>query len=176
MDARRRPQPSRTQSEAQACSRQETRSEKDSGSANSRKGVLQINVSLATQRVTVFSNGVRVVQAPVSTGTASHPTPMGVFSIIEKDRFHRSNIYHNAPMFFMQRLTWSGVAMHEGVLPGVPASHGCIRLPREFAAAALADDKARRAGDRHRATKSRRSISRIPACSCRSQSRMPKSR
>jgi lipoprotein-anchoring transpeptidase ErfK/SrfK len=98
------------------------------------KGVLQINVSLANQRVTVFSNGVRVVQAPVSTGTASHPTPMGVFSIIEKDRFHRSNLYHNAPMFFMQRLTWSGVAMHEGVLPGVPASHGCIRLPTAFAA------------------------------------------
>jgi lipoprotein-anchoring transpeptidase ErfK/SrfK len=98
------------------------------------KGVLQINVSLASQRVTLYSNGVRVAQAPVSTGTASHPTPMGVFSIIEKDRFHRSNLYYNAPMFFMQRLTWSGVAMHEGVLPGVPASHGCIRLPREFAA------------------------------------------
>jgi lipoprotein-anchoring transpeptidase ErfK/SrfK len=98
------------------------------------RGVLQINVSLANQRVTLYSNGVRVAQAPVSTGTASHPTPMGVFSIIEKDRFHRSNLYHNAPMFFMQRLTWSGVAMHEGVLPGVPASHGCIRLPREFAA------------------------------------------
>ena len=70
----------------------------------------------------------------VSTGTASHPTPTGVFSIIEKDRFHRSNLYHNAPMFFMQRVTWSGVAMHEGVLPGYPASHGCIRLPRDFAA------------------------------------------
>jgi lipoprotein-anchoring transpeptidase ErfK/SrfK len=98
------------------------------------KGVLQINVSLASQRVTVFSNGVRAVQAPVSTGTASHPTPTGVFSIIEKDRFHRSNLYHNAPMFFMQRLTWSGVAMHEGVLPGAPASHGCIRLPTQFAA------------------------------------------
>jgi hypothetical protein len=57
-----------------------------------------------------------------------------VFSVIEKDRWHRSNLYDNAPMFFMQRLTWSGVAMHEGILPGVPASHGCIRLPREFAA------------------------------------------
>ena len=62
-----------------------------------------------------------------------HPTPMGVFSIIEKDRYHHSNIYSGAPMPFMQRITWSGVAMHEGVLPGYPASHGCIRLSHDFA-------------------------------------------
>ncbi len=97
------------------------------------KGVQQIVVSIANQHVTLFSNGEKVAQAPVSTGTASHPTPLGVFSVIEKDRFHRSNLYGNAPMFFMQRLTWSGVAMHQGDLPGYPASHGCIRLPTDFA-------------------------------------------
>ncbi len=97
------------------------------------KGVQQIVVSIGSQRVTLFSNGVKVAQGPVSTGTASHPTPPGVFSVIEKDRFHRSNLYSNAPMFFMQRLTWSGLAMHEGPLPGYPASHGCIRLTTDFA-------------------------------------------
>jgi lipoprotein-anchoring transpeptidase ErfK/SrfK len=98
------------------------------------KGVQQIVVSTGSQRVTLFSNGVRVAQGPVSTGTASNPTPLGVFSVIEKDRYHRSNLYGNAPMFYMQRLTWSGVAMHEGPLPGYPASHGCIRLTTDFAA------------------------------------------
>jgi hypothetical protein len=98
------------------------------------KSTLQLVVSIASQHVTLYSNGVRVAQVPVSTGTPARPTPTGVFSIIEKDRWHRSNLYDNAPMFFMQRLTWSGVAMHEGILPGVPASHGCIRLPHDFAA------------------------------------------
>src|SRR5262249_34067757 len=60
------------------------------------------------------------------------PTPLGVFSVIEKDRYHRSNLYGAAPMFYMHRLTWSGVAMHEGVLPGFAASHGCIRMPTDF--------------------------------------------
>ena len=87
-----------------------------------------------SQRVTLFSNGARVAQGPVSTGTASNPTPLGVFSVIEKDRYHRSNLYGNAPMFYMQRLTWSGVAMHEGPLPGYPASYGRIRLTTDFAA------------------------------------------
>ena len=62
-----------------------------------------------------------------------HPTPMGVFSIIQKHKLHHSNIYSGAPMPFMQRITWSGVAMHAGVLPGYPASHGCIRMPMAFA-------------------------------------------
>jgi hypothetical protein len=97
------------------------------------KGPLQIVVSIDHQRVTLFSNGVRVAQGPVSTGVPGHPTPMGVFSIIEKDRYHHSNLYSNAPMPFMQRITWSGVALHEGVLPGYPASHGCIRMSRDFA-------------------------------------------
>jgi hypothetical protein len=98
-------------------------------------GVLQIVVSIGTQRVTLFSDGVRMAQGPVSTGTPSHPTPMGVFSVIQKDRYHHSNLYGNAPMYYMQRITWSGSAMHEGVLPGRPASHGCIRLSHGFAAA-----------------------------------------
>lgn len=98
------------------------------------KGPLQLVVSVGEQRVTLFANGVPVGRARISTGTASNPTPMGVFSIIQKNRHHRSNIYSNAPMPYMQRLTWSGIALHEGQLPGYPASHGCIRLPQEFAA------------------------------------------
>jgi hypothetical protein len=96
------------------------------------KGTLQIVVSIGSQRLNLYSNGTKIASAPVSTGTAAKPTPTGVFSIIEKDRFHHSNLYGNAPMYYMHRITWSGVAMHEGVLPGVPASHGCIRLPTEF--------------------------------------------
>jgi hypothetical protein len=97
------------------------------------KGPLQLVVSINTQKVTLFSNGVRVAQGPVSTGVPGHPTPMGVFSVIEKDRYHNSNIYSGAPMPYMQRITWSGVALHEGVLPGHPASHGCIRMSHDFA-------------------------------------------
>ena len=72
-------------------------------------------------------------EAPVSTGMKGHPTPMGVFSVIQKHKLHHSNIYSGAPMPYMQRITWSGVAMHAGVLPGYPASHGCIRMPMAFA-------------------------------------------
>ena len=98
------------------------------------KGPLQIVVSIADQHVTLYSNGVRVAQGPVSTGVPGRPTPTGVFSIIQKDRFHHSNLYSNAPMPYMERITWSGVALHEGPLPGYPASHGCIRLSHDFAA------------------------------------------
>jgi hypothetical protein len=96
------------------------------------KGPLQMVVSIGQQHVTLYANGTRVTQARVSTGTPGHPTPMGVFSVIEKDRYHRSNLYYSAPMFYMHRLTWSGVAMHEGILPGFAASHGCIRMPTDF--------------------------------------------
>jgi lipoprotein-anchoring transpeptidase ErfK/SrfK len=98
------------------------------------KGSLIIAVSLGSQRLTVYDDGVAVAHSPISSGTASHPTPTGVFSIIQKNRHHRSNIYSGAPMPFMQRITWSGVALHAGVLPGYPASHGCVRLPNDFAA------------------------------------------
>jgi L,D-transpeptidase catalytic domain len=90
-------------------------------------------IALNSQRLTLYSKGAAVAHSPVSTGTASHPTPTGIFSVIGKERFHRSNLYSNAPMPFMQRITWSGVALHQGVLPGYPASHGCIRLPGQFA-------------------------------------------
>jgi lipoprotein-anchoring transpeptidase ErfK/SrfK len=106
---------------------------KDVGFGQMSKGPLQIVVSIGNQKVTLFSNGVRVAQGPISTGVPGHPTPTGVFSIIEKDRYHHSNLYSNAPMPYMQRITWSGVALHEGVLPGYPASHGCIRMSHDFA-------------------------------------------
>jgi hypothetical protein len=97
------------------------------------KGPLTIAISIAKQRLTVYDQDKPIMEAPVSTGMPGHPTPTGIFSVIQKERFHRSNIYSGAPMPFMQRITWSGVAMHEGVLPGHPASHGCIRMPGSFA-------------------------------------------
>jgi hypothetical protein len=113
--------------------RERAEPKKEVGFGEMPKGPLQIVVSIDHQKVTLFSNGARVAQGPVSTGVPGHPTPMGVFSIIEKDRYHHSNLYSNAPMPFMQRITWSGVALHEGVLPGYPASHGCIRMSQDFA-------------------------------------------
>jgi hypothetical protein len=97
------------------------------------KGVLSIYISLDRQKLTLYSDGQPIAHTRVSTGTPGHPTPTGVFSVIQKDRWHRSNLYGDAPMFYMQRLTWSGVAMHQGVVPNQPASHGCIRLPEAFA-------------------------------------------
>ncbi len=78
------------------------------------KGPLQIFISINQQKLHLYSDGVHVADAPVATGVPGHPTPMGVFSVIQKDRFHRSNIYSDAPMPYMQRITWSGVALHEG--------------------------------------------------------------
>jgi hypothetical protein len=96
-------------------------------------GPLHFVVSLKEQRGALYANGILVAHTPISSGTASHPTPTGVFSVIQKRRHHRSNLYSNAPMPYMQRLTWSGIALHEGQLPGYPASHGCVRLPAGFA-------------------------------------------
>lgn len=96
-------------------------------------GPMQLIVSTARQRVTWYSNGVAVAEAPVSTGVPGHPTPLGIFSVIAKSRHHKSNIYSDAPMPYMHRITWSGIALHQGPLPGRPASHGCIRLPENFA-------------------------------------------
>src|SRR5712672_3750967 len=92
-----------------------------------------IAISIASQRLTLYDRGEVIAQSPVSTGMPGHPTPTGVFSVIQKQVFHESNIYSGAPMPYMQRITWSGVAMHAGVLPGYPASHGCIRMPMGFA-------------------------------------------
>jgi lipoprotein-anchoring transpeptidase ErfK/SrfK len=97
------------------------------------KGVLTVVVSISKQQLTLYSDGHPIAHSRVSTGVPGHATPTGVFSIIQKDRWHRSNIYDNAPMYYMQRITWSGVAMHQGVVPNGPASHGCIRLPEAFA-------------------------------------------
>jgi lipoprotein-anchoring transpeptidase ErfK/SrfK len=96
-------------------------------------GPLLLIVSIPKQTVTLYDAGVMVVQSPVSTGTSSNPTPTGIFSVIEKHWWHRSNIYSAASMPFMQRITWEGVALHAGELPGYAASHGCIRLPYDFA-------------------------------------------
>lgn len=95
-------------------------------------GVL-ITISLSSQQMHVFRDGVLWQSSPVSTGKRGKETPTGVFAILQKKKFHRSNLYSNAPMPFMQRLTWDGIAIHAGRLPGYPASHGCIRVPDAFA-------------------------------------------
>ena len=97
------------------------------------QGPLIISVSIEKQKVRIYDSNGFFAESPVSTGMKGHSTPMGVFSIIQKHKFHHSNIYSGAPMPYMQRITWSGVAMHAGVLPGYPASHGCIRMPMAFA-------------------------------------------
>lgn len=96
-------------------------------------GPVVITISIDEQRLKIYDQNGLFAETPVSTGMRGHATPMGVFSIIQKNKYHRSNIYSNAPMPYMQRITWSGVAMHAGVLPGYPASHGCIRMPMNFA-------------------------------------------
>ena len=96
-------------------------------------GPLVLVVSIGKQTVTVYDDGKVIAKSPISSGMTGHPTPTGIFSILEKNRYHYSNLYGGAPMPFMQRVTNSGVAMHAGDLPGYPASHGCIRLPYSFA-------------------------------------------
>ncbi|WP_238542340.1 L,D-transpeptidase [Sphingomonas sp. PAMC 26621] len=96
-------------------------------------GPVTIVISTATQRAYVYRNGVPIAVSTVSTGRAGHETPIGVFTILQKAVTHHSNRYNNAAMPFMQRLTWDGIALHAGPLPGYAASHGCIRLPSGFA-------------------------------------------
>lgn len=107
--------------------------DKDAKKFGKPAGPVTIVVSVAKQRVTLFADGKEVAAAPVSTGVAGHETPLGVFAVIAKARYHESNLYSSAPMPYMQRITWSGIALHEGPLPGRAASHGCIRLPGSFA-------------------------------------------
>jgi len=97
------------------------------------QGPLVISVSIDQQKLRVFDANGFFAETPISTGMRGHSTPMGVFSVIQKNKWHRSNIYSGAPMPYMQRITWSGIALHAGVVPGYPASHGCIRLPNAFA-------------------------------------------
>lgn len=96
------------------------------------EGPLTILVSLRKQRLHVYDRNGLVATSPISSGTRRNPTPTGIFSVIQKNRIHFSNLYDDAPMPNMQRITWSGVALHAGALPGYPASHGCIRLPYSF--------------------------------------------
>ena len=97
------------------------------------EGPMLVIVNIATQRLIAYRNGVPIGVSTVSTGRPGHRTPLGVFPILQKAKYHRSSKYSNAPMPFMQRLTWYGIALHGGALPGYPASHGCIRLPHDFA-------------------------------------------
>jgi hypothetical protein len=94
---------------------------------------LSITVNIAKQRLYVYQAGQLIGISTVSTGKPGHSTPLGDFTVLQKRQWHRSNIYSNAPMPYMQRLTWTGIALHGGNLPGYPASHGCIRLPLAFA-------------------------------------------
>ena len=96
------------------------------------EGPTMIVVGIEEQRAQIYRNGVRIGTTPVSTGRSGHDTPTGLFSILQKKREHYSNLYDDAPMPNMQRLTWDGIALHAGRLPGYPASHGCIRLPHEM--------------------------------------------
>jgi len=95
-------------------------------------GPVMILVSLPEQVMNVYRNGVLVARSSISSGMPGHSTPTGVFTILQKSADHYSKTYDNAPMPYMQRLTWDGVAFHSGFLPGHAASHGCIRLPFEF--------------------------------------------
>src|SRR5229473_1510649 len=91
-------------------------------------------VSLRDQRVTIYDAQGWISRAPVSSGQKGRETPAGIFSVIQKEAEHYSNLYDDAYMPHMQRITWSGIALHGGPLPGYPASHGCIRMPYDFAA------------------------------------------
>lgn len=95
-------------------------------------GPVVVLISLPLQVMNVYRNGVIVARSSISSGMKGHSTPTGVFSILQKSEEHYSKTYDNAPMPYMQRLTWDGVAFHSGFLPGHAASHGCIRLPYEF--------------------------------------------
>jgi len=104
--------------------------EPDSGSS---KDPIKMVISLNQQRIDVYQGRDLLYSSRISSGKRGYSTPSGIFSILQRNRFHRSNIYSNAPMPFMQRLTWSGIALHAGYVPNYPASHGCVRLPTKFA-------------------------------------------
>lgn len=97
------------------------------------EGPMLMVINLSSQRTVLFRKSVPIAGSTVSTGRPGRETPTGVFTVLEKQLVHHSRTYDNAPMPYMQRLTWKGVALHAGKLPGYPASHGCIRLPAGFA-------------------------------------------
>ncbi|WP_311268575.1 L,D-transpeptidase family protein [Sphingobium sp. WCS2017Hpa-17] len=96
-------------------------------------GPIYMVISIERQMIHVYSGDQLIGLASVSTGMKGHRTPTGDYPILQKRQWHRSNLYSNAPMPYMQRLTWDGIALHAGHNPGYPASHGCIRLPYAFA-------------------------------------------
>lgn len=96
-------------------------------------GPIAVVVSLSEQRAYAYRNGLLIGVTTISSGKPGHETPTGVFTILQKDKDHHSNVYNNASMPYMQRLTWGGVALHAGGLPGYPESHGCVHLPSAFA-------------------------------------------
>ena len=96
-------------------------------------GPVAIIVSIPKQPVFVYRNGIQIGVSSCSTGKKGHETPTGVFTILQKAKEHYSSTYDDAPMPYMERLTWDGIALHAGKLPGYPASHGCVRLPPAFA-------------------------------------------
>ena len=116
-----------------ATDRQSERSVESIESRTAGEPIMAI-VSLRNQRITVYDAHGWILRAPVSSGQKGRETPAGIFSVIQKEEEHYSNLYDDAYMPHMQRITWSGIALHGGVLPGYPASHGCIRLPFDFAA------------------------------------------
>lgn len=97
------------------------------------RGPIAVIASLTEQRAYVYRNGVLIAVTTISSGRPGYETPTGIFTILQKDRDHRSNLYKSAPMPYQQRLTWDGVALHAGGLPGYPESHGCVHMPTEFA-------------------------------------------
>ncbi|MDB5668280.1 MAG: hypothetical protein JWL74_1230 [Alphaproteobacteria bacterium] len=101
--------------------------------AGAAEGEIEIVVSIPMQLAYVYRGGQLIGASTVSTGKPGHDTPTGTFTVLQKRRTHFSNLYDDAPMPFMQRLTWDGIALHAGQIPGTPASHGCIRLPMAFA-------------------------------------------
>ncbi len=94
---------------------------------------ITVVVSIPQQRAFVYRGDTLVAASSVSTGKDGKETPVGIYPILQKNENHKSNLYDSAPMPFMQRLTWDGIALHAGRNPGFPASHGCVRMPAQFA-------------------------------------------
>src|SRR6202790_4928694 len=128
-----RPGPTVQQRRQKPRNRQAKKIEAPDKESSKPQGPLVIAISIEKQHLRIYDANGFFAETPISTGMKGHLTPMGVFSVIQKHKLHHSNIYSGAPMPYMQRITWSGIAMHAGVLPGYPASHGCIRMPMGFA-------------------------------------------
>jgi hypothetical protein len=113
--------------------RHESKREPAGQSRNVEGAPLLAVVALGEQSVTIYNAHGKMLQSPVSTGATGLETPAGIYSVLQKEEFHQSNVYEDGNMPFMERITWTGIALHGGVLPGYPASHGCVRMPEQFA-------------------------------------------